>query len=55
MTYKCDNCGATFDEPLINRWKENQGECFGFPAIEEWETHTCPDCGSGNIWKNMEE
>lgn len=40
--YRCDNCGAEFDEPELHRYRENLDDENG------WETATrarCPYCG----------
>lgn len=38
--YKCLDCGAVFEEPKF--WKEDRGECFGFPSYETMSG--CPEC-----------
>lgn len=39
--YNCDCCGRYFDEPVL--YRENCGECFGFPSYEQ--ILGCPFCG----------
>jgi formylmethanofuran dehydrogenase subunit E len=41
--YVCKSCGNLFSE--VKRWKEDRGECFGFPAYEEFVGSPC--CQSG--------
>ena len=52
--FVCLECGNLFEEPI--EWKEDRGECFGFPAYEELsgcpyckgsyvETYRCGCCG----------
>ena len=38
--FVCIECGEIFSEPA--RWKEDRGECFGFPSCEEFIG--CPSC-----------
>ncbi len=40
MSYKCRECGATFEEP--DRWVERHGFTYG--PFEHWSA--CPYCGS---------
>ena len=40
MSYKCRECGATFEEP--HRWVERHGFTYG--PFEHWSA--CPYCGS---------
>lgn len=45
--YKCEECGAIFDEDEIARWEEYRGEFWGTPA---YETEVgCPHCHSCDI------
>ena len=37
ILFVCKHCGGIFHEPI--HWKEDRGECFGFPTYEEF-------CGS---------
>lgn len=41
--FVCLECGNIFSEPT--RWKEDRGECFGFPSYEE--ISGCPNCSGG--------
>ena len=36
----CLECGKLFSDP--KHYKEYQGECFGYPAYEEFDA--CPNC-----------
>lgn len=40
MAFICLECGRVFEEPI--EWKEDRGECFGFPAYENLSG--CPYC-----------
>lgn len=40
--YKCNDCGAEFDEP--DSYRECMGECWGQPAYETF--YICPVCKS---------
>lgn len=40
--YKCEDCGLVTNE--LETYRENIGECFGFPAYET--VYLCPHCGS---------
>ena len=37
--YICKQCRTLFEEPI--KWKENRGECFGFPTHEEFIGSPC--------------
>lgn len=37
--FVCLDCGCTFEKPI--RWKEDRGECFGFPSYEEISGSPC--------------
>ena len=39
--YICLECGSTFSTPT--HYREYRGECFGYPAHEEFMA--CPCCG----------
>lgn len=41
--YKCLDCGHIFEDGEEKRYTENVGECFGFPAYQEFRS--CPICG----------
>lgn len=54
ILFVCIECGKLFEAPA--NWKENRGECFGFPTYEELsgcpycygnytEAHRCNCCG----------
>lgn len=43
--FVCLECGHLFSEPEY--WSESRGECFGFPAYEEWSG--CPVCRGSYI------
>lgn len=47
MKYKCDDCGAVFEEEDIAVWKESRGEFWGMPAYETM--CGCPNCFSTSI------
>lgn len=47
-TYKCNDCGAEFDEP--ETYSEYMGEFWGFPAYEEFGR--CPVCESDDYEEN---
>ena len=38
----CLECGKTFEEDEIKRWKEDRGEFWGFPSYENMSG--CPRC-----------
>ena len=40
--YKCIECGHLFEDGEQATYRENQGECFGYPAYEEF--NCCPVC-----------
>lgn len=42
--YRCNWCGATFEEPDLRRYTEWHGE---FP--EPWAVNVCPECGGEEI------
>ena len=42
MAYKCLDCGHIFEDGEQAVWTENQGECHGTPAFEEFSG--CPFC-----------
>ena len=44
--YMCSFCGETFDEPHIDRARENLD---GENGIWDYDVKTCPLCGSDNI------
>ena len=44
MMYRCCECGNLFEEGEQAVWYENQGECHGVPAIEQFDG--CPVCRS---------
>ena len=63
MMYRCTNCGNLFEEGEQAIWYENQGECHGVPAIEQFdgcpvcrgdyeEVHQCKVCGD---WHSDDE
>ena len=35
----CCECGKVFED--IIRWREDRGECFGFPSYEEYSGSPC--------------
>ena len=41
----CDRCGRVMDE--LESWREERGECFGFPA---YETMWGCQCGSTDVF-----
>lgn len=41
MLYVCLECGHIFDEDDVITWKEYRGECFGYPAYEEFMGSPC--------------
>lgn len=43
--FVCLECGCVFCEDEARTWKEDRGECFGFPSYETYSG--CPNCGSG--------
>lgn len=47
MKYKCNDCGAVFDEEDIAHWKESRGEFWGMPCYEVMTG--CPMCHSGDL------
>lgn len=44
--YKCSFCGEAFDEPHIDRTRENLD---GENGIWHYEAKTCPLCGSDDF------
>lgn len=42
LLYRCENCGAEFDIPIVREWSEWHGD--GPP--EQWAEFACPECGS---------
>ena len=42
--FVCIECGCIFGEDEVRTWKEDRGECFGFPSYEKYSG--CPNCGS---------
>ncbi len=52
MAFTCNNCGESFDDPVVD--KELMGEYWGAPAykITEWY---CPFCGSKDIDGDFDE
>ena len=44
--YKCSFCGEAFDEPHIDRARENLD---GENGIWHYEAKTCPFCGSDDF------
>ena len=44
--YKCSFCGETFDEPHIDRARENLD---GENGIWDYVVKTCPFCGSDDF------
>ena len=42
MMYRCENCGHLFEEGEQAVWHENQGECHGITAMEQFSG--CPLC-----------
>ena len=44
--YRCNNCGAIFDEPNITAVEEGRGEYWGIPCSETVYYDVCPKCGS---------
>ena len=57
MRYKCEKCGAVFEETniIVNSWREYHGECFGFPAFETVSEDHCPRCNSTSLDEFYEE
>lgn len=49
--YRCEHCGAIFEEPLEKRWKEPMPDGF----FEPWCVDVCPDCGEEGIEELFEE
>ena len=45
--YRCDDCGAIFDEDEIDSRSEYVGEFWGAPAYQTF--NYCPECGSDCI------
>ena len=48
--YKCDLCGAEFEEPLVLDTTEPRGDCFS----ERFRRVGCPYCG-GPYFNEMDE
>lgn len=44
--YKCEKCGAFFDEPEFDTAWEYRGECWGQPSFERVSDLKCPECGT---------
>ena len=45
--FKCAHCGAEFDEPHENTWREDMnGDGWAFAVFTEFY---CPECGSDEI------
>lgn len=45
--YRCAECGATFDEPNIESWREEMsGDGWAWQTFTEYY---CPQCGSQDI------
>lgn len=53
--YKCEHCGAFFDESAISSHYEYRGECFGDPSYELVSTVICPECGAIDEYDETEE
>lgn len=49
--YRCDDCGAVFDEP--KEWQEIRGEFWGVPCYES--ISGCPYCAGENYYYYDEE
>jgi DNA-directed RNA polymerase subunit RPC12/RpoP len=52
--YKCAECKARFDEPIVNTWKEKH-EFWGAICYEDFSEAICPECGSEDfdeIWED---
>lgn len=54
--WRCLWCGKEFEE--LAHWKEDRGECFGYPAYEDM--CGCPYCYSGDVeefdeWEDEDE
>ena len=45
--YRCEDCGAIFDEDEIDSRSEYVGEFWGTPAYQTF--NYCPECGSDCI------
>lgn len=50
--YRCDICGAEFDDPVRDSWTEDMD---GEGAFYEWTTCVCPNCGSEEIYECEED
>ena len=47
--YKCEHCGAFFDEPTMETLWEYRGECFGDASNERVSVCKCPECGTSGM------
>lgn len=50
--YRCDNCGAEFDEPELYRYRENLD---GENGVETQTILCCPFCGAEDIEVTKDE
>ncbi len=53
--YKCYDCGAVFEQPIIKEWDESRGEFWGMPCCEHMVEWHCPCCDSDDIDEYNEE
>ena len=37
--FVCKECGTIFSDPV--KWREDMGECFGFPTYKEYKGSPC--------------
>lgn len=52
--YKCQDCRARFEEPIVTEWKEKH-EFWGAICYEDFREATCPECGGEDfeeIWED---
>lgn len=54
---RCDNCGARFEEPELERvcWEDYYGVSSMFPNSNYGEIAVCPNCCSEDIYEEEEE